>query len=208
MNKIAILGIIGTFILVLVLIFAFFPLNGGQFGDNRPDMMGDVDRHFIEQMIPHHEEAIAMADIALTKAEHPEIKQLAENIKRDQTREISQMQEFYKSTYGTDVPSSSSMMGSGMDMGSDVMMRNSTDLTQLENAKPFDKAFIEEMIPHHRMAIMMAQMLLQRSTNSEMRALAQSIIRTQSYEIEQMQGWYRDWYGTDVPESSMGMGPR
>jgi uncharacterized protein (DUF305 family) len=176
---------------------------GGMMGNHdNSGMMEDIDRHFIEQMIPHHEDAIAMADIALTKAEHQEITQLAGNIKSDQTREISQMREFYKRTYGTDVPASSGMMGPGEGMGHSEMRGDSTDLVQLENAKPFDKAFIEEMVPHHRMAIMMSQMLLQRSNNQEMRELAESIIKTQSDEIEQMQRWYRNWYGTDIPTSS------
>ena len=54
-------------------------------------MMSDIDRHFIEQMIPHHEDAVLMAELALTKADHGELKKLAENIKRDQSREIVEM---------------------------------------------------------------------------------------------------------------------
>lgn len=187
-------------VLFLTFLVGWNVMDGGMMGDhNDSGMMGDVDRHFIEQMIPHHEDAIAMANIALTKAEHQEIKQLANTIKDDQTREISQMREFYKRTYGTDVPESSGMMGSGRGMGRGGMMGNSTDLTELQNAKPFDKAFIEEMIPHHRMAIMMSQMLLRNSDNQEMRDLANSIIKSQNAEIEQMRGWYQEWYGTDVP---------
>jgi uncharacterized protein (DUF305 family) len=202
------LAVFGIIILIVLVAFLSFlaglsVMDSGMMGNyNNSGMMGDVNRHFIEQMIPHHEEAIAMADIALNKTEHPEIRQLSENIKRDQTREISQMREFYKRTYGTDVPASSGMMGPGEGMGHSEMRGDSTDLVQLENAKPFDKAFIEEMVPHHRMAIMMSQMLLQRSNNQEMRELAESIIKTQSDEIEQMQRWYRNWYGTDIPTSS------
>jgi uncharacterized protein (DUF305 family) len=61
-------------------------------------MMGgtQMSQHFIEMMIPHHEGAIAMADLALSKAKRPEIKQLAEAIKKDQTREIQQMQTWYR----------------------------------------------------------------------------------------------------------------
>jgi uncharacterized protein (DUF305 family) len=52
-------------------------------------MMGE--QHFITMMIPHHEDAIAMANMALTRAEHPEIKQLAKNIKTSQSQEIEQI---------------------------------------------------------------------------------------------------------------------
>ncbi len=203
-----ILGMLAIIIVLIVLVVfltflaGFNVMGGGMMGDhNDSGMMGDVDRHFIEQMVPHHEDAIAMSDIALTKAEHQEIKQLAGTIKSDQTREISQMREFYKRTYGTDVSESSGMMGSGGGMGSGGMMDNSTDLTALENAKPFDKAFIEEMVPHHRMAVMMSQMLLRNSNNQEMRDLANSIIKSQNAEIEQMRKWYQDWYGQPLIET-------
>ncbi len=52
------------------------------------------DLRFIEAMIPHHEGAIGMAKEALTKAEHPELKSLAENIIKAQEGEIAQMKEW------------------------------------------------------------------------------------------------------------------
>jgi len=45
-------------------------------GPKAGSMVGDMDRHFIEEMIPHHEDAVAMSELALTRAEHPELKQL------------------------------------------------------------------------------------------------------------------------------------
>lgn len=158
-------------------------------------MMGNIDQHFIEQMIPHHEDAIQMAEIALQKAEHPEIKTLAENIKRTQSEENTRMREWYASWFGTDVPLSSASMGRGMNMMMHGgMMGDATDMRRLETARPFDKAFIEEMIPHHQMAIMMTNMLLAGTTREEMRSLGEAIIKAQSAEIEQMRDWYRRWY--------------
>ena len=56
------------------------------------------------------------------------------------------------------------------------------------------KEFIEQMIPHHQMAIMMAQMLKSGTVRPEMQQLAENIITSQSKEIHDMQGWYRSWY--------------
>lgn len=172
-----------------------------------------VDRHFIEKMIPHHQGAVEMADLALSKAKRPEIKELAEAIKRDQNREIEQMIAWYKKWYNAEVPTSSpngmgmSMtsgdatnctdnqgmpMNSGMGMMGMMGMMN-MDLEALENAPDFDKAFIEQMIPHHKMAVMMAGMVLD-SDLPEVRDLAKSIIQTQSDEIEQMRQWQQTWY--------------
>jgi uncharacterized protein (DUF305 family) len=49
------------------------------------------------------------------------------------------------------------------------------------------------MIPHHKMAVMMAGMVLD-SDRSEIRDLAKSIIQAQSNEIEQMRQWQQTWY--------------
>ena len=164
-----------------------------------------ADRHFIEKMILHHRGAIEMADLALSKAKRPEIKQLAEAIKKDQNREIEQMTAWYKQWYNAEVPTSSSN-GMGMSMtsgdatncrdnqgmpmnsGMSMMGMMNMDLEALKNAPDFDKAFIEQMIPHHKMAVMMAGMVLD-SDRSEIRDLAKSIIQTQSDEIEQMRQW-------------------
>jgi uncharacterized protein (DUF305 family) len=164
--------------------------NRGMVGSS---MIGNMDRHFIEQMIPHHDDAILMAEIALKQAEHAEIKTLAENIKRTQSEENAKMRGWYKSWYGTDVPVGS--LSEGMSRGMGGMMGDSTDIKTLENAKPFDKEFIEQMIPHHQMGIMMATMLLQGTDREEMKTLAQAIIDAQSREIDQMRSWYSSWYG-------------
>src|SRR3989344_8605060 len=77
-------------------------------------VMGNIDRHFIEQMIPHHEDAITMANIALEKATHPEIKTLAEDIIKAQSDEITTMKGWYKDWFGTDVPESNISTGMRM----------------------------------------------------------------------------------------------
>ena len=168
-------------------------------------MMTRPDQFFIEMMIPHHQDAVEMANLALTRAKRPEIKQLAEAIKRDQTREIQQMRGWYKAWYGKDVPpvpmgtgmmGNRQGMGTGMGMGQGMMTQNGmmhTDLVALKNASDFDKEFVRQMIPHHQMAVHMAQMVLNQKTRPEIRTLAQSIIQSQTAEIKQMQQWQQAW---------------
>jgi uncharacterized protein (DUF305 family) len=67
------------------------------------------------------------------------------------------------------------------------------DLNALKNAPDFDRAFIEEMIPHHKMALMMSSMIVD-SDRTEMRTLSYAIVKAQSTEIEQMRQWYQTWY--------------
>ena len=158
-------------------------------------MMNNIDEHFIEQMVPHHDGAIAMANMALQKATHPEVKTLAKVIIEAQSKEIKDMQDWYKSWFGGDVKvgNTYSMMGGMMSQGG-MHMGGQQDLTTLENAADFDKAFIEEMIPHHQLAIMMAQMLQAGTNRPEMLQLAKNIITSQLEEITKMQGWYKSWY--------------
>lgn len=58
------------------------------------------DRAFIEGMIVHHEGAVAMAEQALQRAEHEELKQMANEIISAQTREIATMQGWLEAWYG------------------------------------------------------------------------------------------------------------
>jgi uncharacterized protein (DUF305 family) len=156
-----------------------------------------MERHFLEQMIPHHEDAVAMAEVALTRAEHPELRQLAETIIRDQTREIEQMRAWYLAWYGVEAPSYGrddrrGWMGGGPMMGG--MMNDSADLEILETAPVFDREFIEQLIPHHQMGVMMARMVMSRSDRPEIEDLARAIITTQTAEIKQMRDWYQIWF--------------
>lgn len=158
-----------------------------------------IDAHFIEQMIPHHEDAITMAELALEKSQRPEIRQLAKNIIKSQKSENDQMKTWYKQWFGREVPSGEDVMnqhgmrGGGMHMG---MMGSTADIERLQDAQDFDKVFIEDMIPHHQMAVMMAQMLKSQTQRPEMQKLADDIIAAQTKEIDEMRKWYQDWgYG-------------
>ena len=61
-------------------------------GGDMAEMMGQFDLMFIDMMIPHHASAVAMAQVAETRAEHPELRTLAEQIIESQSAEIAQMQ--------------------------------------------------------------------------------------------------------------------
>ena len=161
------------------------------------DMTSNMDRHFIEMMVPHHQDAIDMADLALQKASRPEIMTLAENIKRTQTIEVAQMRSWYKAWYGMDLPASQSGSNDGGMMGGQGMMGGmDMGIDDLANARDFDKAFIEAMVPHHQMALMMSSMVLTGGEHKELNDLARAIITSQRAEIEQMQTLYKHWYGT------------
>ena len=75
--------------------------------DRQGSMMGDqaqMDRLFLEMMIPHHEAAISMAHQALDESQRPEIRALADAIISSQTAEISEMQGYLRNFFGVATP--------------------------------------------------------------------------------------------------------
>lgn len=185
-------GIIGLLVgIILTGFVAGYSVNHGYNGMTQ--MMGvnnnymnssNVDKQFIEQMIPHHESAIAMAKLALQKTKHDEVKTLANNIITSQSAEIKTMKQWYKDWYGTDVPtvSANNMWGGGM-------MNSQTSTDELSAASDFDKTFLSQMIEHHQMAVMMANMLSISTNRPEMKKLGNDIITAQNKEIGDMQKW-------------------
>src|SRR5215208_2404383 len=109
-----------------------------------------TDRAFVAKMIPHHEFAVEMAEIAQQRSRHPEVKELAEAIVNDQNAEIDTMKAM-----------AAKMDEAGVkhgELGMDAdHMGMDGDMAGLETAKPFDREFIDMMIPHHQGAIRMAR---------------------------------------------------
>jgi len=130
-----------------------------------------------------------MAQVALENAEHPEILALAEEIVAAQESEIGQLKSIKQEQFGT---SEVSMDMSNEEMEGMGMM--AMDPQELANQEPFDKAFIDNMIPHHKSAIEMATVVLGESENPEIREIAEAIVDAQKREIEQMISWRDEWY--------------
>lgn len=146
------------------------------------------DERFIDEMVPHHQGAVEMAEVALENAEHEEIKQLSENIVSAQRSEIKELKDIKQEEFGTsEVPMQ-------MDEGQIEDMGMMEDPQSLADEKPFDKAFIEAMTPHHRSAIQMANVALEESDNPQIKELAGNIVEGQERELSQMQTWRERWY--------------
>ena len=149
------------------------------------------DERFVDAMVPHHQGAIEMAQIALENAEHPEILALAKDVVSAQETEIEQLKAIKQGQFGT---SEVSMDMSDEEMQGMGMMMAPEDLA---NQEPFDKAFIDNMIPHHESAISMTNVALTESENPKIQEIAAAIVDAQEREIEQMRTWRDEWYPED-----------
>jgi uncharacterized protein (DUF305 family) len=183
MNKLAVL-------LAAVVLVA--PGCGGD-DDAEPEAGGDTvasgqvpfDQAFIDAMVPHHREAIEMAEAAQDRGlTQPDLEKIATDIVSSQQREIDQMLEwreewFESRTLGPILPEVLGVPKSelGMEHGSADAVAGAVDV---------DAAFARMMIPHHEGAIAMAEAAKERGEHEEVKELADAIIAAQEREIEIM----------------------
>ncbi|MFB6437910.1 DUF305 domain-containing protein [Streptomyces sp. NPDC056411] len=153
-----------------------------------------ADVSFAQQMIPHHRQAVAMAELAATRAGSGEVRSLAAAIKKAQGPEINTMSGWLKS-WGETVPQDHGTEGmpgmEGMHHGSGAAMPGMMDdqeMTRLKNAsgKAFDTQFLTLMIKHHEGAVTMAAAEQKRGAYGPAKKLAGDISTAQKAEIATM----------------------
>ena len=143
-------------------------------------MMIESERVFIEEMVPHHEEAIATAQEVLERGgTTPGMVELANNIISSQTEEVALMKESYEEWFGEPYAATGEY---------EPMMR------ELEpySGVALDRIFLHDMTMHHMGAIMMSRSVQPYLEHEVMEELTSSIIVNQSREIETMQRLYAE----------------
>lgn len=138
---------------------------------------------YLTRMIPHHDEAIVAAKVLQRGTQRQEMRNFAVSIIETQTAEVKQMKEWLAAWFP----------GRDTRVNYDPMMR---DLTGLSGAA-IDRAFLDDMIPHHMMAVMMSQQFLMAdlADHDQVVPFARNIRDTQQNEIQTMAGWLRVWFG-------------
>lgn len=164
-------------------------------GDDDETAAVETDGAFMAEMTAHHESAIEMAKIAEARAQHPEIRKLAAEIIVAQSEEIDQLEGIHQRLFAEPVAEA--------DHGTLGLAEHEAgmegDPQELESAKPFDRAFIDMMVPHHQGAIRMARIELEQGEDPQLHDLAQLIVSAQSREITEMNRWREQWYGAPSP---------
>jgi uncharacterized protein (DUF305 family) len=140
------------------------------------DMTVTNDRDFLLGMVPHHQEAVESSAYVLTRTDHPELQAFMQRVIEVQAKEVHQMKAWYQDWEGKPY----------QDNGRYVPMMGA--MNGLEGAA-LDKAYIEGMIGHHQGAIAMAQQILAVTQRSEVKQMAEAIVRTQSQEVEELRSW-------------------
>lgn len=151
-----------------------------------PARQGDhnaADVTFAKGMIPHHRQAVEMADLAATRAESADVKKLADEIKKAQDPEIKTLSGWLTS-WGEQVPAEGGGHGDH-DMSG---MMTAEEMARLEKSsgKAFDTAFLQLMVKHHEGAVAMAKTEQSDGTYQPAKDMAGRIITSQSAEIARM----------------------
>ena len=145
---------------------------------------------FLAEMVAHHQEAVSAAR-ELARSNRPRMRAFGESIVETQSAQIEQMTAWLTDWY----PEQSTTVDYR------PMMRDLSDLS----GDRLDRAFLQDMIGHHMVAVMMSQHLLWQGTDHEEVAdLARSIRDDQHAEIIQMQRWLAQWF--DAGRGGIGMG--
>lgn len=138
---------------------------------------------FIDEMSSHHKMGIEMAEMAINKAYHSELKNMARMMKTMQEKEVETMQMWRERWY----PSAPKYEYKGAEM----------DMSKLErlSGNAFDVAFLDSMILHHGGAIFLGGEAYKRSEKAQIRMLGRKIAKDQCKETLKMRE-LRDQWGT------------
>ena len=154
---------------------------GGVISSNRnsESAFSSDDLMFAQMMIPHHEQAVVMSELALTTSTNSEVLALATAIRDAQAPEIKLMQSWLEG--------SESNNHAGHDMPMSGML-DDAELAALKDAQgaEFDRLFLQGMIGHHEGALTMLE-IVDNSKNAEVKKLSQEIFKSQSAEIKTME---------------------
>lgn len=150
------------------------------------------DQMFIDNMIEHHKEGQDASRIALDRAEHAELKSMAQEKIATDEAQIAQMKEWRRAWYG----GASSMAAKNEEQmpGASSTKAMKEHMDMLKSAEQFDLAFIDMMIPHHQGAVDMAKTALDQAQHAELKSLAATIARGEETGIEMMRKWRDEWY--------------
>jgi uncharacterized protein (DUF305 family) len=142
---------------------------------------------FAQMMIPHHEQAVEMSDIALdpTVGASDAVRQLATRIKGAQDPEIELMTGLLTG-WGKSTEMDMSMDHSSMMDG--MLTAGELDALSSLRGADFDRAWMEAMVKHHEGALAMAKDVLEGGSDPSVRKLAEEIVAGQQAEIDEMRG--------------------
>lgn len=141
------------------------------------------DLTFIDELTEHHKEGVMMAEMAATKAVHPELRKMAKMMAEDQAMEIAKMQEWRKDWYPRAEEHDSHSVGMRMER------------LEALSGNEFDLAFLDSMISHHPGAIYLGKESQTRAYHRKLIILGKEVVVSQIKELNELRKWRHSWFG-------------
>lgn len=153
------------------------------------EMSGDFDLDFAKMMIIHHQSAIDMSEMEISKGKHDDMKAMAQKMIVAQKEEIQQFQNIinnYKATPGTPHGQHG---GKDHNELQESMNAMNAKMKGMQMSGDIDKDFAMMMIPHHEGAVTMSEALIGHGNMLELKEMAGKIITDQKKEIQELKDW-------------------
>lgn len=144
-----------------------------------------ADVSFAQGMIPHHRQAVRMAELAETRAGSADVKKLAAGIKQAQDPEIRTLSGWLGS-WGEQVPQEDASAEHAGHSTAGMMTPDEMDQLEKASGEAFDTVFLELMVKHHEGAVEMARTEQSAGTFQPGKDMAGDIIASQSAEMTRM----------------------
>lgn len=141
-----------------------------------------ADVSFVTGMLPHHRQAVEMAELATTKAANPLVKAMAARVVAVQNSEVATLTDWLRE-WGVPVPSEPADHGGH---GDGVMSAQEMADLKTASGPAFDRMFLEMMIRHHDGAITLAGVEQQQGQHPGVKQFATKVIADQSAEMAQL----------------------
>ena len=146
-------------------------------------MTGEFEHDFAMMMIEHHQGAVNMCQVEVSKGSDATIKEMANKMMGRQKSEISTLQNFIRDHKPTDARSD------GHNHLHDEMQKMEAKMNGIKMTGNLDKDFAMMMIPHHESAIKMAEDEITHGKNLNLKRMAQNMMDDQRNEITELQVW-------------------
>jgi uncharacterized protein (DUF305 family) len=148
--------------------------------------LGSNDKDFASMMKIHHVGAVEMAQLQLSRGTDQQLKDMAQNIIREQQREVREFDAFLSKT-----DQNTTTAGKSSPFYDRVMQEmKGMKMDDMDHSGSIDQQFVKMMIPHHQGGIAMANLYLKTGAQEEkLKAIANSIKADQQKEIQQLQAW-------------------
>lgn len=143
---------------------------------------GDPDLDFLNEIIPHHEAGVSLAENILKHGTNSQVKQLAQTIIREELEGLGKMEALRDQLKAN--PNVNKQAEAAYLQAYNRILN--TMITKMESIKPtgnINRDFLNRMIPHLEAGIQMGKMIIKYTKNPELKTIAQNMITSQQKQV-------------------------